>query len=380
VHKCRSVAAAGAAIVLLASQSSTLAAEAVLSPEMIEAAALKLEDSATAAGALGYYTDPANGDFVIVVPDTIASSFDFPAYLLTQQVRVEARRIDQADVALTQKVLHGIASDSSLGWMYVSYGFDPMTGLVEAAGNLSPDVVVPMLGQVADFVHYVERPPAVATYSRYSDTAPFYGGDELYLGGGFCTGGLAVHDGSSSYMVTAAHCFGMGNHVYSPGNDLEIGQVVRWLDFIHASSDLELLGNKSYAGKIYVGDLDSSTHVSIKSAANPANGQFLYCFSGVTSLVNCNYEVVNQDETVCFDDQDGHLLGCADHVMQFRNAAGNAAPQDGDSGAPFYLPCTGGACARGIVTGQGCFSGVCFGYGFRWGTLSSELGVSITTS
>jgi len=126
-----------------------------------------------------------------------------------------------------------------------------------------------------------------------------------------------------------------------------------------------------------IGDLYASSFLPVTGAVDPVTGIYQYCYSGVRSFQKCSYQVTTLDSHQCFYDDNG-LLGCADHVMVFRNSAGNAEPQPGDSGAPFYKPVTGAVGARGVVNGSWC-PDICYGLGFRWSQIASQLAVSIKT-
>jgi hypothetical protein len=370
-----------AALIIAAARVGGSAGAAAAPPDQ-EEAARTLQSEASNSGALGFYADDQTSDFVIVIPSSVADKFVIPTTKFEAHIRVQVRPIEQADIDAALQTLKALAADPDLGLQYLSFWFDPSIGLVRATGNLDPSAVVTRLGTAAAFVAYSDGPAAVAT-SRWADYPPFWGGDEIYAALGSCTGGFPVQSGTTGYMATAAHCFQNGAHVYSPGSGLEVGKVVKWRDFLTYNSDLELLGNKTYQGRVYVGDLYSGSFQPVKGSGDPVTAVFQYCFSGVTSSINsserCGFEVTTLDSHQCFTDG-GHFLGCADHEMLFRDSAGNVATQLGDSGAPFYRYVTGGISARGLVNGT-CPDGAhpCYGYGFRWTQVASQLSVSITT-
>lgn len=366
---------------LFAQPPSPITASASITPLALESMVGSLERQASEDGALGFYTDLATSEFVIVIPASLAATFIVPPTAIPQRIRVESRDIERSDIALASSTLSELFTNQNPRWTHLGYYFDPSTGVVEAAGNLEPSIVVPLLGKASRFIHYSQAAGPVAT-TKYADYAPFWGGDELYAGGATCTAGFAVHDATNGYMVTAAHCYQAGAHVYSPGSNYEIGQVVKWLAFLNADSDLALLGNKTYDGYIYTGGLNDSTAQHVKGSGDPSTGLYAYCYSPYSRVEQCNYAVITLDSTQCFSDSSGNYLGCANNVMVFKNASGSAQPVAGDSGSPFYIYGSGGVYARGIVNAGSnppCGSS-CQGYGFRWSIVSSKLAVSITTS
>lgn len=346
---------------------STAADEANLKSEAMFAA---YESVATAAGALGFYTD-GSGTFVVVVPTAIAN--DFPlgdTNSLGIPVRMESRNVTMADITKGEHEFAAIAADPQLRNASFVGHFSLEEGKLDVSGTASPATLQALLGRVSIPTIYTQH-PSVGRSSRHSDTKPFFGGAEtqLHLSPFDCTTGFTVKNAiGSRYMATAGHCFLLNESPHSPGSGQVQGQVVFRAPY--PQKDMELLflsGSPTYANKIYIGTTGIGT--SVNGASNPVTGRPIYCHSGATTLTQCNHTVTDFTGMAC--DENGQ--NCTFNLMSF--TGGN--PTDfGDSGAPFYLPGTAVG-IRGMVIGG---DGVSQNVGDTWVQISSQFNVSIVTN
>lgn len=219
-------------------------------------------------------------------------------------------------------------------------------------------------------VQPVVRATAIKDSARLNDTQPFYGGGGITVAGaGTCSSGYTVYSSVAGYyMVTAGHCYAVGAAVYTETGGLYYGNASnRNLDSItHDGKDLELIGNQTYAGRIFVGTTTSSTSKAVVGAGSASVGVSTYCFSGRTSGESCGHTVTSLNAQVCT------TTGCKSPVISY---TGGTISQPGDSGAPFYINSGTGVSIRGHVIAGSTSTG----YVEPWTVLAGTYAVSIVT-
>lgn len=333
----------------------------------IEAAGQRLADLAETRGALGAYFDESSGQHVMVVPAgmrpsaaDLARSIGAPARV--QSVDVTRAAVDEFRSRLSARTFHSEATNHT----YASY-FDVMSGKMVVQSD-APGAVVAALTAGYPGAVDVRAGSVAEDFSRQSDTSPFWGGAAIKnSSGAVCSSGFTVRKSNGvRYMTTAGHCYTLNTTVRTRGGNVILGTVVQRAPI--SSRDMELIGGKSYAQRIYVGGTNSTSSKAVVGAANPVVGTTGYCRSGQTTGERCGQRVVSITASFC------PTSGCKHNVIAY-NAGGLSA--GGDSGAPVYWPSSSTTVSiRGMHLGSSS-SGTMFAE--RWSTISATLAVSIVT-
>lgn len=314
-------------------------------------------------GALTTYFDEATGQHVVVVPRGANVNAAQAAKAVGAATRVEQRditksTIDSITAAVTARTFHADAAK----YTYASY-FDGPSGKVVLKTDAPSSVTEGLTAEFGNALETRAGGPQLS-YSRRSDTTPYWGGASIKSNGATCTSTFAVQKNGVRYMPTAGHCFTLGANVYTSDGNAWYGSVKERASL--PSYDMELIGGSTYGNSIYTGGTNSTTSKRVASAANPIVGTTGYCFSGQTSGEKCNQKVESLNATVCTE------LGCTPGVIQFSGTA----PLKGDSGGPFYWPDTTTVHARGLVIASN-FNGT--GWAEKWSTIAARFGVTIVT-
>jgi hypothetical protein len=213
-------------------------------------------------------------------------------------------------------------------------------------------------------VRHLFGPNNVALYStprsytatavgRANDTPPWNGGDFLLDTPSFtgeCTSGFGAHKGSTSYMITAGHCFPVGtsaNPEYAvngaPSTNgpayYEVGVVQTRGSFTKPNGiDAELL-NASGAGNassaIYTGSSSAPQVATVRGTlSSPLNTQV--CDSGAFEGEICGLVIKSGSE--CITESEGpsgpNYTVC--NIYEADNTKGGIAVGNGDSGGPVF--------------------------------------------
>jgi hypothetical protein len=178
-----------------------------------------------------------------------------------------------------------------------------------------------------------------------------------------CTSGFTVkRSGGTRFMVTAGHCFTLGESIRG-GTGIDWGTVTDRAGF--PAKDMELIGGTTYSGFIYVGD-HVGTGVDIEGAGDPlvsAN----YCVSGFEADESCGHEALALNAQACGE------AGCTNNLVR----ATDEVTDVGDSGAPFYFKTNGHYYLRGLYIGFSAANGVL--YAHKWSTVRDTFDVTIVT-
>ena len=207
-------------------------------------------------------------------------------------------------------------------------------------------------------------------WHRRDDIQPYWGGAGITDGWGICSAGYAVRTAAGSvFSVTAGHCFANGTNALVESGLRSYGIVSgRRLPTVTGQPmDMELLGGRSYVGRVYTGGVFSTSSRGVAAAGGAYAGYTNYCHSGRTTGENCGHTAISTQAQVCTQ------TGCKSPVIEFR---GGTMIQGGDSGGAFYaIDSSGRAWIRGNVIAS---DGVT-GWAQPYTTVASQYGISIVT-
>lgn len=207
------------------------------------------------------------------------------------------------------------------------------------------------------------------TWHRRDDIQPYYGGGGLRSGSALCSSGYAVQNASGTrFSVTAGHCYANGATVLTESTANTYGTVSnRRLPTVTGHAvDYELIGGRSYAGRVFTGGVTSTSSIPVVAAGTAYVGYTDYCHSGRTTGEHCGHTATSITAQVCTQ------TGCKQPVIAF---TGGTMIQGGDSGGAFYAKDASGAWIRGNVIATNGTTG----WAQPWTVIQSQLGVSIVT-
>jgi hypothetical protein len=369
------VTAAIAAVTLVLGAGTAAAQDLKPTSRAVPAASAADADASAAAdriaqegSALGTYWDPERLELVVVVgPDSNIGEAEAQK-LVGGPTRLERLDIAKKTVDAVRERLAGREfSPEAEKFTYASH-LDLHTGQVVLQTNAPAYVTERLMKEFPGVIEAQEQKPVQDLFHRRDDIPAFWGGASIQSGGGTCTAGFAVRKPSGArFLTTAGHCYAIGATVRTPmarlvGSVTDRGTLNSW--FFWDNRDMELIGGQSYAGRIYVGGVTSSSSKAVVGSGDPVAGVSGYCASGQTTGEQCNQTVQSTDAIVCTQ------TGCKWPVIEYTGGPS----QPGDSGAPFYRPgATGQVFARGaVIAGNGTQS-----YAEKWSRISSTFGVSI---
>jgi hypothetical protein len=196
--------------------------------------------------------------------------------------------------------------------------------------------------------------PARTTWRGYLEA-----GLEIRSSGGICTSNIAARSGSAYYLISAAHCGGLGTS-FSQGG-VNIGSVAL-RNYGNNADVLAIRINSAYATNyLYLNSTRARTITSVQSVSGDFVGENV-CKSGRTTGVTCG-QITSTNFTTRF----------SDGAVHYRQRQATFYAQPGDSGGPVYY----GNQSKGIVSaidsqGYSYYSHI--GYGL------SELGLTAVTN
>ncbi len=169
------------------------------------------------------------------------------------------------------------------------------------------------------------------TYDRRDDSPAFWGGGGITSAGGVCSSGYAARNSAGTiFSVTAGHCFKDGAAVTTESGALQPYGTVsnrRLPSITGGQSDVELVGGKTYAGRIFTGGITSASSIRVVGAGPATVGYTDACHSGRTTGQSCGHTVTSITGQACTS------TGCKSPLIVF---TGGNMIQPGDSGGTFY--------------------------------------------
>jgi hypothetical protein len=311
-----------------------VSAEAPIVTDDYEAAMEALDKLIIETGALGTYLDE-DGTVVVVVPSSRSSAFSrFDGARLGVDVAIESRNIELAEIhAIKDYIESGKAVVAGKDY---SFGapFDARIGKVRLVTNAPKSAFRELFRQFPGKILYDFRKNLSRT--RHWDVEPHWGGTQMHVIGSSysfnCTAAFAVVTSAlKDRMLTAAHCFFLGETIESPYHDDLFGVVKRRDNF--PANDFELIGDDGIdMGKsIIIGDTEGVKAPVYGAGTIVSNTA--YCYSGAATGEHCAQYLFDVSAWC-----GGMPYGCTTNARWFH---GRFSPCDGDSGAPMYRFLTG---------------------------------------
>jgi hypothetical protein len=274
--------------------------------------------------------------------------------------------VSQASVAVKSSIEDFVATHGTK-YSFGAY-LDRNLGRTIIQTDAPAEVVSSLVGTYASMVE-IRTETVTDTFSRKSDTPPFWGGAGITFSVGtpHCTSGYTVQNASATrFMVTAGHCFDNGETAFTELGGLTVG--VASGNALSLGKDMVLLGGQSYGTHIYTGGVDDSVNAHIASAGDPVVGFNDYCTSGRTTGANCGHTDLDNNATVCTQ------TGCKSPVVAY---TGGVLPAGGDSGGPFYVGSIGAPDMH--IRGHHIASGGTTRYAEMFSRVANQYGVTIVT-
>ncbi len=183
----------------------------------------------------------------------------------------------------------------------------------------------------------VEETKAGEEDARNWDAGPFPAGQKMYWPGGngpWCSSGFNMrNDGGTPYMLTAAHCGGVGQQWHSAGN---LGTVTNTL---MPTRDVAFVFGGSYNNRIWRGGVNTSTTGAVVGVmgGTPNYGAYAGYSGARTGEGSAPYR----------------YSGCASSYCNLYFFAGNLTDH-GDSGGPWFahMAGTNNVLALGVHRGR----------------------------
>jgi hypothetical protein len=193
--------------------------------------------------------------------------------------------------------------------------------------------------------------PPGCSGGRWNDLPPFWGGDAIGSGGGYCSTSFeAYHPGDNiTGLLTAGHC-GLNTNWSMPGNNNFVGTSAACCNPVDVTpvTKSHSLPNNDYGPVMRTGGYTSSSFADvINTGTNPYHAH--RCLGGAFSGEVCG-NVVQSTVLEYSDPGDGlGLRGPGVWVQQQNNVDSAGA---GDSGGPMYTvdPVTGEITAMGVIS------------------------------
>ncbi|MGW1159262.1 peptidase [Streptomyces sp. NPDC002513] len=253
----------------------------------------------------------------------------------------------------------------------------PGTALASAARTASAQLASSNTATVSGVTVTISKGQAASTTSwadtKWHDSSPYIGGDQLTDGSYYCSAGLpAVRTSDNTpFMITAGHCFSTNDPVYTGGGSTPtmgdyydgltgtLGNSVGTVASVSTAWDAETISGSNNNSD----ESDSTTWHPVTSDAYSYNGDMV-CQDGDASFFMqqgtvCGIQVTNQDITYSITDWTGtHNVRGVEGTRLPGNPWANA---HGDSGAMVFSVSGSTRQARGIVSAG--LDPCCYSYG-----------------
>jgi hypothetical protein len=280
-------------------------------------------------------------------------------------VQAVPQAVSLASATIQSRILNFVQANGTKSTFgaYIDRGI----GKVVIQTDAPAEVVSSLVGTYRDQVE-VRKQAISDDFSRKSDTPAFYGGAGVSTSRftPWCSSGYVVQNSAGTrFMVDAGHCFSNGQTAVTENGGLTVGSAFG--NGLAFGQDMVLLSGQPYAPFIYTGGVDDAVTAHIAGAGDPVVGFNDYCTSGRTTGNNCGHTDLDNNATVCTQ------TGCKSPVIAYN---GGFLPQNGDSGAPFYVK-TGGPDMH--IRGHHIAGGGGTSYAEKFSRVASWFGVSIVT-
>ena len=317
----------------------------------------QVDDYSKQVGGLGVYYDKAAGRYVIRMPR--AAKYESSAVRIAgADTTLKESRTTMAELTSVRTTIEGRKWESDAGKYSYGFQYDAQRDVVAVQTNAPAATMAPLLAKYPSLVQPTYGRGGRDT--RQSDPAPHRGGASITNGSSVCTSSFTIVS-TARYMVTAGHCFSLGQRVYSTGGEQLWGSVRNRPGFPYY--DFEAVGGGTYGSVIYVGNATGTT-VLVAGAADPAVGA-AYCRSGQTTYEACSLVVTGLHAEFCDE------AGCTPELISYEGPQSRG----GDSGGPLYQYSGGKVLIRGLHIAQIDTTM----YAERWTTIRSVFKASIAT-
>jgi hypothetical protein len=291
----------------------------------------QIDDYATKTGGLGVYYDQGTGKYVIRMPRTAKAQAARSVKIAGAETGVQPSRTTKAELTSIRSVLEGRQWKAEAKKYSYAFYYDAQRDAMSVTTNAPAATMQPLLAKYGPVLQ--TKYSDVSRDSRQSDPAPHRGGASITNGSSVCTSGFTITS-TARYMVTAGHCFSLGQRVSSTGGGQLWGTVRNRPSFPYY--DFEAIGGSTYGSVIYRGGATGTT-ILVSGASDPAVGA-AYCRSGQTTYEQCSQVVTSLHAQFCDD------AGCTVELIAYRGPDG----QGGDSGAPLFQYVNGTVQIRGM--------------------------------
>jgi hypothetical protein len=243
--------------------------------------------------------------------------------------------------ALSSAVAKSLPQLTAAGLQLSSWAENPSTGTVDVSlATLSPDISLVQADNTASSivspaVRIVDTNagPVTLDASRYHDTQPYFGGDNIQSGTEECTDGFEVEVGTTPVMLSAGHC---GSATWKNGttsNEIGVTGQLHFGDNVH---DVQTIKNESYFADVWngasgVAAIGVAVHGGFTDYVSA--GQLITFDGSVTREVRDD-KVDQSGDGVCITSEGDTIC----HLIEANldSQSGTQACQPGDSGGPVY--------------------------------------------
>jgi hypothetical protein len=324
--------AEGAALAAARAQKEAAAATAPDGPQTAQEKQFsQVDDYATKSGGLGVYYDTATGKYVVRMPHTAKAQPARSVTVAGAETGVLPSRTTKAELTSIRTVLENRQWKDGANKYSYAFHYDAQRDAMSVTTDAPAATMQPLLAKYGSVLE--AKYGDVSRDSRQSDPAPHRGGASITNGSSVCTSGFTITS-TARYMVTAGHCFALGQRVFSTGGEQLWGTVRSRPSFPYY--DFEAVGGGTYGSVIYRGGAAGTT-ILVSGASDPAVGA-AYCRSGQTTYEQCSQVVTSLHAQFCDE------AGCTVELIAYRGPDG----MGGDSGAPLFQYVNGTVQVRGL--------------------------------
>jgi hypothetical protein len=306
----------------------------------------RADQLAKSRGGLGAYRDQATGEVVMVMPKALTSKVTTADIAsVGASVKVRPSTLDGASIAAMEAEVEHLQV-ALVGDQAIVSGYDIRSDLFRITSDAPESLFADFEAKYPGRVAFAKGGFRFASNNRDNDSAPHWGGAQLDYREynnptgvliKNCTAGYPVKVGTTTYMVTAGHCYSTTSWVVYGGTGLVWGSMKSRRDF--PSTDVEMIGGSTYQGYIYTA---YSAWAPIKGEGISAIDSSPWCVSGAANGTHCTYSELSEEQTVTLSGLTvRHLIALAGYGIK-----------PGDSGAPVYAYSNNQVFILGSVSGN----------------------------